>query len=84
MICSAVGEGDWKKRLAHFWKDFSAALDDTAELRITDVLDKINDVLEPHLFPATEGGSDPRLCKTCGVGRLSLRTSRAGGAFIGC
>ena len=80
----SAGDGDWKKLLAHFWKDFSAALDETAELRITDVLDKINEVLEPHLFPATEDGSDPRLCKTCGSGRLSMRTSRAGGAFIGC
>jgi len=70
--------------LEHFWRDFSAALAETSELRITDVLDKINEVLAPHLFPPTEDGSDPRLCPTCGKGRLSMRTARSGGAFIGC
>ncbi|MGA1180778.1 MAG: type I DNA topoisomerase [Marivivens sp.] len=70
--------------LEHFWRDFSAALAETSELRITDVLDKINEVLAPHLFPPTEDGSDQRLCPTCGKGRLSMRTARSGGAFIGC
>jgi ssDNA-binding Zn-finger/Zn-ribbon topoisomerase 1 len=67
-----------------FWRDFSAAIAETAELRITEVLEKINEVLEPHLFPPTEDGGDPRLCPNCGVGRLSMRTARSGGAFIGC
>ena len=48
------------------------------------MLEKINEVLEPHLFPPTEDGSDPRLCPNCGAGRLSMRTARSGGAFIGC
>ncbi len=80
----SAGEEDYKKLLARFWKDFSAAIADTSELRITEVLEKINEVLEPHLFPPTEDGSDPRVCKVCGNGRLSLRTARSGGAFIGC
>jgi DNA topoisomerase-1 len=63
---------------------FRAALDETSELRITDVLEKINEALEPHLFPPREDGTDPRLCPNCGKGRLSLRTARSGGAFIGC
>jgi DNA topoisomerase-1 len=53
-------------------------------LRITEVLEKINEVLEPHLFPPKDDGSDPRLCPNCGEGRLSMRTARSGGAFIGC
>ncbi len=79
-----AGEVDWQKMLARFWRDFSAALEETQELRITDVLEKINEVLAPHLFPPEPDGGDPRLCKACGKGRLSLKTSRAGGAFIGC
>ncbi len=79
-----TGEEDWKALLARFWKDFSAALGETAELRITDVLDKINEVLEPHLFPVTAEDPEPRRCKACGNGLLSLRTARSGGAFIGC
>jgi DNA topoisomerase-1 len=80
----SAGDEDWKVLLGRFWKDFHAAIDETAELRITAVLEKINDVLAPHLFPANEDGSDPRICKNCGDGKLSMRTSRAGGAFIGC
>jgi DNA topoisomerase-1 len=70
--------------LERFWKDFSAAVAETSELRITDVLEKINEVLEPHLFPPNARGTDPRLCPNCGAGRLSMRTARSGGAFIGC
>jgi len=78
------GREDYKVVLGRFWRDFSAAIAETAELRITDVLEKINEYLEPHLFPATEDGAPPRQCKICGTGRLSLRTARSGGAFIGC
>ncbi|WP_424987750.1 type I DNA topoisomerase [Microbulbifer sp. S227A] len=80
----SAGETDYKAVLNRFWRDFSAAIAETSELRITDVLEKINEVLEPHLFPPTEDGSDPRLCPNCGAGRLSMRTARSGGAFIGC
>lgn len=80
----SAGKADYKKVLGQFWRDFSAAIAETADLRITEVLEKINEVLEPHLFPPTEDGSDPRLCPNCGAGRLSMRTARSGGAFIGC
>ncbi|WP_411889230.1 type I DNA topoisomerase [Yoonia sp. SDW83-1] len=80
----SAGDADYKKVLGQFWRDFSAAIAETAELRITEVLEKINEVLEPHLFPPTEDGGDPRLCPNCGAGRLSMRTARSGGAFIGC
>ncbi len=80
----SAGEADYKEVLSRFWRDFSAAIAETSELRITDVLEKINEVLEPHLFPPTADGSDPRLCPNCGKGRLSMRTARSGGAFIGC
>jgi DNA topoisomerase-1 len=80
----SAGEADFKDVLHRFWRDFSAAIAETADLRITEVLEKINEVLEPHLFPPTEEGGDPRLCPNCGLGRLSMRTARSGGAFIGC
>ncbi|MDU8942914.1 type I DNA topoisomerase [Ovoidimarina sediminis] len=79
-----AGKRDWQEVLSRFWRDFTAAISETSELRITDVLEKINEVLEPHLFPPTGDGSDPRLCPNCGEGRLSMRTARSGGAFIGC
>ncbi|MCL4124599.1 UNVERIFIED_CONTAM: hypothetical protein GTU68_039820 [Idotea baltica] len=80
----SAGESDYKAVLNRFWRDFSAAIAETSELRITEVLEKINEVLEPHLFPPNEDGTDPRLCPNCGAGRLSMRTARSGGAFIGC
>ncbi|WP_176248193.1 type I DNA topoisomerase [Sulfitobacter sp. HGT1] len=80
----SAADANYKDVLSRFWKDFSAAIAETADLRITEVLEKINEVLEPHLFPATEDGKDPRLCPNCEVGRLSMRTARSGGAFIGC
>lgn len=78
------GERDYKEVLARFWRDFSAAIAETADLRIGEVLDKIDDFLSPHLYPLRADGSDPRVCTACGTGRLHLKTSRSGGAFIGC
>ncbi|HHX88465.1 MAG TPA: type I DNA topoisomerase, partial [Paracoccus sp.] len=80
----SAGNRDYKEVLARFWSDFSAAIAETADLRITEVLEKIDEVLAPHLYPAREDGSDPRLCPKCGAGRLNLKTARSGGAFIGC
>ncbi|MBY8975290.1 type I DNA topoisomerase [Rhodobacteraceae bacterium NNCM2] len=78
------GRINWQEVLTQFWTDFSDALEQTADLRIGEVLEKINEVLAPHLFPDPGDGSDPRLCPSCKVGRLSMRTARSGGAFIGC
>ncbi|RMH47912.1 MAG: type I DNA topoisomerase [Alphaproteobacteria bacterium] len=79
-----AGKVDWQEVLARFWRDFRQAVDQTAGLRISEVLERIDEVLAPHLYPDRGDGSDPRRCPGCGSGRLSLRTSRAGGAFIGC
>jgi DNA topoisomerase-1 len=80
----SAGARDYKEVLARFWEDFSAAVAQTSELRITEVLEKIDEVLAPHLYPPRPDGTDPRLCPACGRGRLHLKTARAGGAFIGC
>ena len=80
----SAGERDYKEVLARFWRDFSAAIAETADLRIGEVLTKIDEFLAPHLYPLREDGSDPRICQVCGTGRLHLKTARSGGAFIGC
>jgi DNA topoisomerase-1 len=80
----SAGERDYKDVLARFWRDFSAAIAETADLRIGEVLEKIDDFLAPHLYPLRADGGDPRLCPLCGSGRLHLKTARSGGAFIGC
>ncbi|UAB89584.1 type I DNA topoisomerase [Ruegeria sp. SCSIO 43209] len=79
----SAGERDYKDLLGKFWRDFSAAIGETSELRISEVLDKLDEALAPQLYPPREDGSDPRICPKCGVGQLHLKTSRTGG-FVGC
>ena len=76
-------EIDWKEVLRDFWSDFSGAVDGTKELRTAQVLDSLNDLLGPHVFPAKADGSDPRACPACSAGQLSLKLGKFG-AFIGC
>jgi DNA topoisomerase I len=76
-------EIDWKELLRRFWHDFSLALDGTKELRTGQVLDALNEIMAPHIFPARGDGSDPRACPTCANGALSLKLGKFG-AFIGC
>lgn len=80
----SAGDLVWREVLGRFWKDFSKALEGTSELRISEVLDAIDDALAPHLYPPRADGGDPRVCPVCGAGRLNLKTARSGGAFIGC
>ncbi|MEO0665954.1 MAG: DNA topoisomerase, partial [Pseudomonadota bacterium] len=80
----SAGSREWKDVLSRFWTDFSAAIGEAMDQSITEVLEKINEELAPHIFPPLPGGGDPRLCPNCGTGRLSMRTARSGGAFIGC
>jgi DNA topoisomerase-1 len=79
----SAGEQDYKEVLHKFWRDFSAAISETSELRITEVLDVLDDALAPQLYPPREDGSDPRICPQCGNGQLHLKSSRTGG-FVGC
>ncbi len=79
----SAGDRDYKDLLGKFWRDFSAAIGETSELRISEVLDKLDEALAPQLYPPREDGSDPRICPKCGVGQLHLKTSRTGG-FVGC
>ncbi len=77
------GELQWKDVLRDFWRDFTAAVGETKELRVSDVIAALDGMLTAHIFPPKEDGSDPRLCPNCGTGRLSLKVGKFG-AFIGC
>ncbi|HVP98072.1 MAG TPA: type I DNA topoisomerase, partial [Roseiarcus sp.] len=76
-------EINWKELLRDFWKDFSGAVGDIKDLRTGQVLDSLNDLLGPHIFPDRGDGTDPRLCPVCSRGQLSLKLGKFG-AFIGC
>ena len=73
----------WKDVMRRFWTEFSAALEETSELRITQVLDALDEAMGPHIFPARADGGDPRSCPSCNAGKLSLRLGKFG-SFIGC
>ena len=73
----------WRDLLRDFWREFTAAVGDIKELRVTEVIDALDEMLAPHLFPPREDGTDPRKCPTCETGRLSLKLGKFGG-FIGC
>jgi DNA topoisomerase-1 len=79
----SAGGSDYLELLSKFWRDFSAAISETSELRITEVLDVLDDALAPQLYPPREDGTDPRICPKCGNGTLHLKSSRTGG-FVGC
>ncbi len=52
-------EIDWKQVLRDFWLDFSAALAGTKDLRTTQVLDALNDILAPAYLPAETRWFEP-------------------------
>ncbi|MEM8575790.1 MAG: type I DNA topoisomerase [Pseudomonadota bacterium] len=78
----SAGTLQWKDVLRDFWRDFIGAVDDIGDLRITQVLDALNDLLGPHIFPDT-GDGNPRACPSCNDGQLSLKVGKFG-AFVGC
>ncbi len=75
---------EYKQVLRDFWRDFAAAIADIKDLRVGEVLEALNELLGPHIFPDKGDGSDPRLCPKCSAGRLSMKISGKFGAFIGC
>ena len=77
------GRADWRAVMERFWRDFSHAVEQTRELKISDVIDALDQDLGEHFFPAREDGTDPRQCQVCHTGRLGLKLGRHG-SFLGC
>ncbi len=79
----SAGSMEWKNLLAGFWTKFYNNIQAVQPLQISEVIDKIDEVLSYHLFPEKEDGSDPRLCPECHKGHLSIKLGKFG-AFLGC
>jgi DNA topoisomerase-1 len=77
------GKLEWKDVLRDFWREFMRSVEEIKDLRVGDVLEALNEILGPHIFPPRAEGGDPRTCPNCGVGRLSLKVGKFG-AFVGC
>ncbi|WOH69225.1 type I DNA topoisomerase [Bradyrhizobium sp. BWA-3-5] len=76
-------EISWQQVLQDFWKGFIGAVNDIKDLRVAEVLDALDDMLGPHIYPPRADGGDIRQCPTCGTGRLNLKAGKFG-AFVGC
>jgi DNA topoisomerase-1 len=76
-------ELEWRDLLRDFWRDFTAAVGGIKDLKISQVIDALNEMLGSHIFPPRTDGGDPRQCTVCGTGQLSLKLGKFG-AFIGC
>jgi DNA topoisomerase-1 len=79
----SAGQLNWRAVMHAFWDEFSQAVAQTKDLKISDVINALDQDLGAHFFPAREDGSDPRVCAACGTGRLGLKLGRLG-SFIGC
>jgi DNA topoisomerase-1 len=79
----SAGELAWKDVLRDFWRDFAGSVEDTKELRVSDVIEALNEILGDYLFPPRPDNADRRLCPVCNAGQLSLKLGKFG-AFVGC
>ena len=79
----ANGNANWKHVLREFWEDFYSAIKNTENLRISDVIDTLDQDLDSLCFPSNKDDKNSRICPTCKTGRLGLRLGKSG-PFIGC
>ena len=78
------GKADYIKVLENFWKDFYTNVGSVKEIRTREVLDMLNESLGDLVFEKDKNDEIDRDCKACENGKLSLKNSFRGGAFIGC
>ena len=78
------GKIEWIEVLNNFWKDFYKNVGDVKEIRTREVLDMLNESLGTLIFDRDSNDAIDRKCKLCSNGKLSLKNSFRGGAFIGC
>jgi DNA topoisomerase-1 len=76
-------EISWQQVLKEFWVGFAAAVADIKDTRVSEVLDVLDEMLGPHIYPPRADGGDVRQCPTCGTGKLNLKAGKFG-AFVGC
>lgn len=79
----ADGHLDWKQALRDFWQDFARNVIEAMNLEFTEVVDKLNEILEPFLFPGDGPIEERRKCPSCDNGQLGIKVGKFG-AFLGC
>ncbi|MDR1335074.1 MAG: type I DNA topoisomerase [Holosporaceae bacterium] len=69
--------------LREFWTGFCANIAQTKDIKISDVINQLNESLKSFLFGTNEDDSSARKCPECKIGELSLKIGKFG-SFIGC
>ena len=77
------GEENWEKTLEKFWADFTETVNQTKDLKISQVLDMLNEELSDVLFSKDAEGNPSKVCPACKTGSLHLKLGKYG-AFLGC
>ncbi len=67
----------WRELLRDFWREFTNAVGDIKELRVAQVIDALDEMLAPHLFPPRADGTDPDARIARPGGRRSSSASSA-------
>jgi len=79
----ADGKRNWKEELRAFWKEFHARVEESKKLTISDVLTRVEELLEPYIFGTGEAAAKAKVCPSCNKGSLHLKTGKFG-SFLGC
>lgn len=79
----AAGNRFWTDLLDKFWISFKNNIDKVSEITITEVIEKLTENLDHHLFPPNENGEQNKECPACKKGQLSLKLGKFG-AFLAC
>jgi DNA topoisomerase-1 len=81
----ANGKVNWKNVLLKFWSSFKKTSDSVMEIKNTDIVHAVENLLMDYIFKNTsdEELKKIRQCTKCKDGELGLRTGKFG-AFIGC
>ncbi len=77
------GDLSWKSFLNNFWSNFNVNIEEVSKKTITEVLDKLNMNLGPHIFGVNEKGDVNNDCSSCSKGKLGIKVGKFG-VFIGC
>lgn len=77
------GEENWEKTLEKFWSEFTHTVSQTKDLKISQVLDMLDEELSDVIFPKGKDGKPSKICPSCHTGHLHLKLGKYG-AFLGC
>ena len=69
--------------LNDFWNGFHSNVEQTKDITVSDVINRLNESMKTILFKTNENGEVDRTCPECKSGELSLKIGRFG-SFIGC